>query len=336
MCSSGSEWQSVIDNDSSGRTESGTAEEKPAPAPGDEADTPDTPDAPATPDTPEPPAVAGPITIGVFTDAHYSATKEDTEVRCYKASKDKIEEAVGTFNKEKVGMVISLGDIVDNEYDDYDDIGSSLKKLEMPVHQILGNHDFVSPFEEELQSAAIRMLGITDRYFSMVKDGIRFLFLDSSDIAMYSHPLESTGYREAEKIYNGLRDDQEDNAKKYNGAIGEVQTGWIENQLKEAQAQSQKVICFIHIPLKVTGAAKYTLWNSEDITDLLSSYSCVKAVVAGHHHEGGYSPAGGLHHITLKGMVQGEDTSYAILEIYDDKIIINGFGRETDMEYKYR
>ena len=62
------------------------------------------------------------MTLGVFTDTHYSATKPDKAGRLYKASKQKIEEAVEVFNAKEVDMVISLGDIVDNEFDNYADI----------------------------------------------------------------------------------------------------------------------------------------------------------------------------------------------------------------------
>ncbi len=276
-----------------------------------------------------------PIRIGIFTDAHYSATKDNTAERFYRNSRKKIASAVQTFNESKVDMVLSLGDIVDNDYDDYEDIGRLLDQLNMPVYKVLGNHDFVTPFSEEQQKAAIEVLGISERYFSIVKGSIRLIFLDSSDIATYSHPLESTEYREAAKILATLKDDLALNAKKYNGAIGQEQMSWLEDQLKEASSLSQTAICFLHIPLAIAGAEKYTLWNGEDVTDLLSGYPCAKAVIAGHHHAGGYSSNGGLHHITLKGMVQGEETSYSIFEVYRDRIKIDGFGRENDIEYKF-
>ena len=322
MCSAGSDWQGVIDDDKNLNRPT---------IPADKEDTSDGKD-PAGEQTPADQSVR----IGVFTDAHYSATKANTTERFYQASGKKIADAVETFGKEKVDLVISLGDLVDNEYEDYEDIGQSLEKLTMPVYKVLGNHDFINPYSEEQQSAALKVLGITDRYFSVVKGGTRLIFLDSSDIATYSHPLESAGYRNAESILKTLKDDLAENARKYNGAISQTQMSWLESELKEATAASQNAVCFVHIPLAVSGAAKYTLWNGEDVIDVLSAYPCVKAVIAGHHHAGGYSSVGGLHHITLKGMVQGADTSYSILEISEQGIKIDGFGRENDIEYKFR
>ena len=309
MCSSGSEWQDVLD---------------------------DAHKNPSQPVTPDEPAGETFIALGIFTDSHYSATKENKTERYYKASKQKIESAVATFNSEKVNMALSLGDIVDNEFDDYSDIAQYLDRLEMPFYKVLGNHDFVTPFSLEQQTAALKVLGISNRYFSVSTDDLRLIFLDGSDVAKYSNEDESEGYRKAEEMLEELKDDLAANAKNYNGAIGKAQRDWLDAELRTAQLASQNVICFSHIPLFVKDGEKYTLWNGEDVLDMLTPYSCVKAYVAGHHHVGGYSDKGGIHHITLKGMVQGPDNSYAIVRIYKDRIVIDGYGREEDREYKFR
>ncbi len=301
MCSSGSEWQNIIDDDNSKYpTETITYDVK----------------------------------LGIITDAHYS-TKGNSAGRYYSASKGKISEAVQAFNNAGVEMAISLGDLVDNEYTDYSDIQVELARLSMPMYKILGNHDFITPYSEEQQAAALKVLGISNRYFSVVQNGVRLIFLDSSDIAMYSHPLESKGYREAEDIFKELKDDLAPNARSYNGAIGPKQMEWLENELKEAQSLSQNVVCLTHIPLALPATGnKYTLWNDEDVIDLLTEYTCVKAVIGGHHHEGGYRLTGNIHHITLKGMVQGEENSYSVVHITKNSIRIDGYGRETDNEYR--
>ena len=121
------------------------------------------------------------IVLGVFTDTHYSATKPDKAGRLYKASKQKVEEAVEVFNAKKVDMVISLGDIVDNEFDDYADIAEHLNKLKMPFHTILGNHDFIVPFSLQQQNDVFKTLGVSERYFSIIKGKVRLVFLDTSD-----------------------------------------------------------------------------------------------------------------------------------------------------------
>ena len=100
MCSSGSDWQDVLDDAHKNPSQPVTPGNKEEPE-----------------DTPSEPAGDTFIALGIFTDSHYSATKENKTERYYKASKQKIESAVATFNSEKVNMVLSLGDIVDNEFE---------------------------------------------------------------------------------------------------------------------------------------------------------------------------------------------------------------------------
>ena len=341
MCSSGSEWQDVIDkahnNPSQPVPPSGseTPEEPSEPETPEEPESPTDPEQPEDPSEPETPAPVKSVTIGIFTDAHY-AHKDNSNGRYYTASKQKVKDAVETFNAKDVDMAVSLGDIVDNEYEYYGDISAYVDKLNMPKYQVLGNHDFISPFDQVQYEKNLALVGMTDRYFSVVKNGFRLIFLDSSDIATYSHPFESEGYREAEKLLKTLKDDDESNAKKYNGAISERQQKWLEAELNDASDKGEIVICLSHIPLAADGADQYTLWNAEDIIDLIAPYKCVKAVIAGHHHEGGYADDGGLHHITLKGMVLGEENSYAVITLHEDRIVVVGYGREADKEYKSR
>ena len=344
MCSSGSEWQDVIDKAHNNPSQPAPPSESENPEDPSEPETPtepeqpedpSEPDTPAEPEAPQTPAPVKSVTIGIFTDAHY-AHKDNSNGRYYTASKQKVKDAVDTFNAQSVDLAVSLGDIVDNEYEYYGDIAAYVDKLNMPKYQVLGNHDFINPFSEDQQNAALKQIGVKERYFSVVKEPFRLIFLDGSDIAMYSHPVASEEYRLAEDIYYTLRDDEEANAKRYNGAIGEKQQKWLENELKDAEAKNQIVFCFCHIPFAIDGAKQYTLWNGEDMVDLISPYKCVKAVIAGHHHEGGYADDGGLHHITLKGMVLGEENSYAVITLHEDRIAVVGYGREADKEYKSR
>ena len=81
---------------------------------------------------------------------------------------------------------------------------------------------------------------------------------------------------------------------------------------------------------------QYTLFNSPEVTQTLSGSPYAKAVITGHHHPGGYEMKDGIHYLSLQGMVQGEQNSYVIAEIYKDKIVIKGHGREESriMEFK--
>ena len=61
---------------------------------------------------------------------------------------------------------------------------------------------------------------------------------------------------------------------------------------------------------------------------MLSEYPCVRAFLAGHHHTGGYGVYRGVHHLTFRGMVEGPENKFAIVEVYPDKLVVRGFGTE--------
>ena len=56
------------------------------------------------------------------------------------------------------------------------------------------------------------------------------------------------------------------------------------------------------------------------------------AYLNGHNHAGNYGQLNGIHYLTLKGMVDTEKTSYAVIEVYTDRLVVKGFGRETERE----
>ena len=67
-----------------------------------------------------------------------------------------------------------------------------------------------------------------------------------------------------------------------------------------------------------------------NIDDLLARYPCVAAYLNGHNHAGNYAERDGIHYLTLKGMVDTEKTAYAVIEVYQDRLAVKGFGLEKD------
>lgn len=266
------------------------------------------------------------IKVGLVTDIHHS-DKEPAIGRQYREAVSRFSQAVETFNRNKVSFVVSLGDLVDNDFGIYCRLDSVFSKLHSPVRHTRGNHDYVKPYDRESQDSLFRIMGMEKPYYSMSLSGRRFLFLDATDIAVYSHPEDSPEAQQAQRIMKDIKDRGGKNAKSYNGGIGKEQKEWIEAQLKAATEKDEDVICFCHMPFRPADS-QYILYNSEEMTELFSSWECVKAVISGHHHAGGYEMHDGIHYLTLKGMVQGEDNSYAIAEIYEDRMEIKGFGRE--------
>jgi hypothetical protein len=60
------------------------------------------------------------------------------------------------------------------------------------------------------------------------------------------------------------------------------------------------------------------------------------ALFAGHNHSGNYGNFNMIHFITMKGMVETEEAnSFAIVEVYKNKIWIKGYGREKSQILAY-
>ena len=64
---------------------------------------------------------------------------------------------------------------------------------------------------------------------------------------------------------------------------------------------------------------------------MLGQYDNVMAYFNGHNHAGNYGVVDGVHYVTVEGMLETADTTaYAIIEVYNDRIEMKGFGRASD------
>ena len=89
---------------------------------------------------------------------------------------------------------------------------------------------------------------------------------------------------------------------------------------------------FCHFPVHPKN--NHNLWNDGALTGLLARYPCVAAYVNGHNHAGNYGEKSGIHYLTIKGMVDTLKNSYGVVEVYEDRLVLKGFGRQEDREMK--
>ncbi len=262
--------------------------------------------------------------IGLLADAQYCDFDAENG-RFYRLSIEKLHQAVDTFNAQKVDMVINLGDLIDRHLMSYGRAMAELRRLQMPVHHILGNHEFWAvPFQ--LQEGILDSLGLKSTYCDMEVPGWRFLMLDGTELAEYAQGAHRDLLEESAACRNSLLG--HNNAALWNGAIGREQMAWIDWQLKEAEAAGEQAILFCHFPISPPGHPM-TLWNEADLRVLLAGHPSAQAWVAGHAHGGGYVYLEAVHHVTMSGMLMTADSnSFAIMNLYPDRIVLQGFGRE--------
>lgn len=264
------------------------------------------------------------LKIGLVADPQY-ANKPTQGIRYYKESLCKLEEAIDTFNCKNVDFVQSLGDIIDEEWDNYDAILPIYNKLNPDIenYQLLGNHDF--SVDSTHLSKLLEKLSMPYYYYSYSKKGWRFIVLDATDYSYFSNPLHNHDIKKVNSYYENTK--EESNKQIWNGAIGKEQQNWLKQELDSANSLNQKVILFSHLPIRPKGNS-HNLWNDYEIVDIIENSDNVVAFINGHNHSGGYVLKNGVHYITIFGMVDTVLSSYGILEIYKDNLVLKGYGNQ--------
>ena len=119
----------------------------------------------------------------------------------------------------------------------------------------------------------------------------------------------------------------------YNGALGDKQLDFLKRVLTENT--SRNIILFSHIPTFPGSSLHATdtlLLDYEDVLKVIRDHGkgLVAAFIAGHYHQGGYAfdPLSGTHHITIASPLETPPphVSQAILELYDDCMLLHGSG----------
>ena len=267
------------------------------------------------------------LKIGLVADPQY-ANKPTTGLRHYKQSLLKLEEAIDTFNFQHVDFVQNLGDIIDDEWDSFDAILPIYNKLNPTIenYHLLGNHDF--SVDSTHLSGLLEKLSMSDYYYSYSKQGWRFIVLDATDYSYFSNPLHNHNIDKVNAYYENTQSDS--NKKLWNSAIGEEQQNWLKQELDTARLLNQKVILFSHLPIRANGNA-HNLWNDYEIVDIVENSSNVVAFINGHNHSGDYLLKNGIHYITVFGMVDTDISSYGILEIHKDSLVLRGYGNQKTL-----
>lgn len=269
------------------------------------------------------------LKIGLIADPQYKDAPKRGD-RYYSESLWKLKEAIDTLNYHKVDFIQNLGDIIDDEWSSYDSIMHIYSSVNQEIenYHVLGNHEF--SIDSIKKSKILNTLSMPDYYYSYVKKNWRFIVLDGTDYAYFSNSLHRYDIGKIDALY--AKTEGKENHYTWNSGVGEKQKKWLKNELKAADSLKQDVIVFSHFPVRPYHSA--TLWNSDEIVNILKESSSVVAHVNGHHHAGGYAFEEGIHYITVSGMVNTEISSYAILDIYKDSLVINGYGNQKSMTFQ--
>ena len=259
--------------------------------------------------------------FGAIADCQY-CDAEGTR-RQYRMSPTKLQKCVEDYNSQELNHVVHLGDFIDRDWESFDVVLPIIGKSIAPVRHVLGNHDF--SVDDRYKDRVPERLGLDERYYGFSAGNWRFLILDTNDISLYAYPDGSPRHKESLKAYEALGGD----LPKYNGGVGATQLEWLEKELEAADLAGQRVMLHSHHPVYPPGS--HTAWNAGEVVSLLERHDCVAVYMNGHNHRGAYGYKKGIHYVTLKGMVDTEETAYAVVSILEDRIEVRGKGRQDDL-----
>ena len=266
------------------------------------------------------------FSFGLIADPQYADIERHPRLeRFYSASLGKLEEAVATFNGEDLAFVMTLGDVIDRGFENFDAVLAVYEGLRHRAMFLPGNHDFA--VEPERLGDVHKRLGMPAPYHHFAIGGTRFVVLDGNVESVFVAPPGDPRQEEFGDRLAAMKVEGAINAHIWNGGIGAKQLEWLEEVMDLAEADGEEVIVFLHYPLYPRN--EHNLWDCEAVVELLTGYPCFRAAFSGHNHDGNYGAIGAMHFVNLKGMVETPDSNaYAIVDVYDDRLELRGFGRE--------
>lgn len=270
------------------------------------------------------------LTFGIIADVQYCDC-EPSGTRFYRASPGKLREAMHSLKTDSAEFVINLGDLIDRDYESFKPVLQIIDSSGLKTYHVTGNHDY--SVEPRLKKKIPVLVQSKEGYYSFVHKNFRIIALNGNDISTYASSGKAD-ISEASEYIASLKAQNSPNAVDWNGGIGMKQLEWLKEQLGKADLAGEKVIIFCHFPIFPENA--HNLLNYKDLISTLENYNNVIAWFSGHNHAGNYGNFNLIHCVNMKGMVETETTgSFALVEIYHNKIWIRGSGRERSQILAY-
>ena len=276
------------------------------------------------------------FSFGIMADCQY-ADRDDEDFMVdgthhmyhnrYRQAPDKLRKAVEAFNDSDLEFVVHLGDFVDRGIDEADNIIEITNGLKAPFWHVLGNHDFSG--SEDDHARLYKKYGIENSYYTKKIANYRFVILDTNEASIIKHPEGTTGWNMGKKMVQAAREAGMLQAYDWNGAVGAEQQEWLEAQLNESEAAGENVILFAHHPVFPPGVLNAL--NDDQIMRLIDRYSNIVAYINGDNHLGAFGYRKSTPYLTVPGMLQTETNAFGVISVYEDKLVIDGYGRVQDM-----
>jgi 3',5'-cyclic AMP phosphodiesterase CpdA len=272
------------------------------------------------------------FSFGVITDVQYADVEQVGE-RNYRGTLAILEKTVEELNQHQLAFTVHLGDLIDRDFDSFAKPLHILKGSDAQVYHVFGNHDF--DVQDEYKKEVPKILENPKGYHSFTRGEVVFVVLNGMDNSLPGHTLGSSGYKRAATTLENLEKAGADNAKPWNGGLGEKQTKWLSKTLAAAEKHEKKVVVFCHYPLLPENGLQ--LWNNREVLSLVDSSPSVVAFFSGHHHSGNYVVDKGVHHLTFYGMVEAKSPVLGgVVHVFSNRLELTGLGNQESRVMLFR
>lgn len=241
-----------------------------------------------------------------FTDMHYS----DIEIvgeRNRPMSLEKVKRALSE-NLDGCDFVVNFGDTADL-FEGYkaqtllwEETAEVLRNCGKDYFCLIGNHDTSTD-----KKTWCRIMDMPSRYYSFVRDGIKFIVLDpNQNDEKNPYPSEEIKWAHC--------------------YIDDGQFEWIKKEIEEAEGE---VIVFSHELLILENRENdddHVIRNREKLIELIEKSGKVRAVFAGHYHYGDRVVHNGIEYITFRSICLEEDYAHYVVTIGKDTIDVKEYG----------
>lgn len=277
------------------------------------------------------------FSFGIMADCQY-ADRDDADVQVmgtedwyynrYRLSPAKLKKAVEGFNEHELDFVVHLGDFTDKNLDGYEMLTEITNNLKAPLWHVMGNHEYWGVEGDEQRVLAT--YGLDKSYYSKQVGGYRFIVLDTNELGEIKHVPGTDEWKKGHDLIEQMKAAGEINAYGWNGGLSDEQLSWLDAELDAADAGGEHAILFAHHPVFPPGVLNAL--NQGDILNMIDAHRNVVAFINGHNHNGDFGIRNNVPYLTVPGMLNTSTNAYGIVDIYEDKIIINGHGRVSDMQ----
>ena len=228
------------------------------------------------------------------------------------------------------------------------------------VFNIWGNHEFYNFKRDELLKSPLNTARLLNQnldsggnYYSyQVTPKLRIICLDFFEYSIlgfdesspvYQNALEFLRKHNKNEDFNEADDTSSfgPNCTGINGSLSMKQVSWLKSELNTCkEAGSYAIVCG-HLPIHDEAAdVRFLAWNAKEMLECLWSFDkTVVAYFAGHDHQGGYfRDKKNIHHVTFRAIIETAPNSnaYATVNVYDDRVSIEGVGAISNYELFFR